>query len=159
MSAEPHDRNKEQDPSRGLSKSRGLLEALSREISGLAHLVGPSVARVEVMKPRGGTSSRGPISGNGSGAVMASDGFIATNSHVAGGAIACQVSLPLNGGQASAELLLKSAEEACARDPEAYCRVLETIFGKKPTQTRRAYDLFMRLPFKSYVTPNLRSCQ
>ncbi len=94
MSAEPHDGKKEQDPAQGLSKSRGLLEALSREISGLAQLVGPSVARVEVMRPRGTSSSRGPVSGNGSGAVMASDGFIATNSHVAGGSIACQVSLP-----------------------------------------------------------------
>ncbi|MCZ6689799.1 MAG: trypsin-like peptidase domain-containing protein [Planctomycetota bacterium] len=57
-------------------------------------MVGPSVARVEVMRPSGTSSSRGPVVGKVSGAVTAWDGFIATNSHVAGGAIACQVSLP-----------------------------------------------------------------
>lgn len=71
-----------------------LLASLSREIAALADRVGPSVARVEVMKPRHGPSGRGPVPGNGSGAVIDGEGIVATNSHVAGGAIACRVSFP-----------------------------------------------------------------
>ena len=70
-----------------------LLKSLSDEIATLAEQVGPSVVSVQVMKPDPRRPYRGPVPGNGSGAIIEAGGTIVTNSHVAGGAVACQVTL------------------------------------------------------------------
>ena len=72
------------------------LDAYSRVVAGVAERVGPAVVRVE---PRNGR--RG---GAGSGVVIAHDGLVLTNSHVAAGARQLRVAFP-DGGEAEAEVI------------------------------------------------------
>ncbi len=53
MSTDRERLSSEENPPKRVSSSQSLLEALSREVAALALRVGPSVARVEVMRPEG----------------------------------------------------------------------------------------------------------
>ena len=65
-----------------------LRDAYSAAVVAAVDRVGPAVVHIRVEKARG----RGE--GSGSGFVIAPDGYLLTNSHVAGGAAALEVSLP-----------------------------------------------------------------
>jgi S1-C subfamily serine protease len=77
------------DAPRDLPDDDALLDAYSSRVAGAVAAVGPAVAHLRV--ERGGR--RGPRDGTGSGFVIAPDGWLVTNSHVAGGADAIEVTL------------------------------------------------------------------
>ena len=56
---------------------------------------------------------------------------------------------PLN-----ADSLMELADTAKAQDRDSYDRTLIDTFSGTVTQTRRAYELLMKLPFKLYLTIN-----
>jgi len=76
------------------------LDACSRVVADVAERVGPAVVRVE---SRGGPRN-GQRGGAGSGVVIAHDGLVLTNSHVAAGARQVRVAFP-DGGEAGAEVI------------------------------------------------------
>ena len=63
-----------------------LLDAYSEAVAGAVEIVAPSVVRIDVEK-------QGRRAGSGSGFVLTPDGFVLTNSHVAGGASKLTVTL------------------------------------------------------------------
>jgi hypothetical protein len=67
---------------------------------------------------------------------------------------ACGLDEPTPEQEQNVDFMLDLADRACDRDEAAYCRTLAEIFGKPVVETRRAYDLLMRLKFKSYITTN-----
>ena len=75
-----------------------LLDAYSAAVAGAVERVGPAVVHIRVEKTR----RRGE--GAGSGFVIAPDGYLLTNSHVASGAAALEVTLP--DGRTSAATLV-----------------------------------------------------
>ncbi len=79
-----------------------LLDAYSAAVSGAVARTSPVVAhiRVERAAARRGT----PREGSGSGFIITPDGYVVTNSHVAGGASALEVTLP-DGRTAAGELV------------------------------------------------------
>lgn len=82
-----------------------LLDAYSRTVVGAVARVAPAVVNIEVKQrhiPSGRSEAR-EISGNGSGFVIAPDGFILTNSHVVHNASAITVNLQ-DGREYPAEL-------------------------------------------------------
>ena len=68
-----------------------LLDAYSRAVTAAVAQVAPAVAHVRVERAR---ARRGLQEGSGSGFLIAPDGYLVTNSHVAGGASAVEVTLP-----------------------------------------------------------------
>ncbi|MCC6193606.1 MAG: trypsin-like peptidase domain-containing protein [Burkholderiales bacterium] len=66
---------------------RDLLDAYSHAVSGAVARVAPAVAHVHVRRGKG-------RDGAGSGFLITPDGYLVTNSHVAGGAAAIEVTLP-----------------------------------------------------------------
>ena len=86
---------------------RSLLDAYSQAVTGAVDAVRPAVAHVAVQHRagRGGRrGGRGGGTGTGSAFVITRDGYALTNSHVAGGAAAIEVSLP-DGRQFAATLV------------------------------------------------------
>ncbi len=70
----------------------GLLDAYSRAVVSVVERVGPAVVSTSVhARGRRGRGSRG--AGSGSGVVIASDGYVLTNSHVVSGAESVEVGL------------------------------------------------------------------
>lgn len=78
---------------------RGLLDAYSAAVVGAVERVRPAVVHIKIER-RG----RGRAHGSGSGFIIAPDGYLLTNSHVAGAASAIEVTLP-DGRLAAAELV------------------------------------------------------
>ena len=93
------------------SKDEAPLDAYSRAGSAVVERVGPAVVRVE------GIGSGRRQSGVGSGAVIASDGLVLTNSHVIGGAKRVRLAFA-EGGEAEARVL--------GNDPETDLALLRT---------------------------------
>ena len=80
---------------------RLLHDAYSRAVTGAVARVAPAVAHVQVSKRRGNRAQR---HGSGSGFLITPDGFMLTNSHVAGDAEAIEVTLA-DGRNAAAEIV------------------------------------------------------
>src|SRR5437660_11877583 len=78
-----------------------LLDAYSDAVSGAVTRVAPAVAHVRVERAK---ASRWGREGSGSGFIITPDGYRVTNSHVAGGAAAIEVTLP-DGRTASATIV------------------------------------------------------
>jgi S1-C subfamily serine protease len=78
-----------------------MLDAYSSAVTGVVAQVAPAVAHVRVER---GARDRGTRAGSGSGFIITPDGYMVTNSHVAGGASALEVTLP-DGRVAAAELV------------------------------------------------------
>ena len=72
-----------------------LLDAYSETVSGAVTRVAPAVAHVRVERAK---PSRWGREGSGSGFIITPDGYLVTNSHVAGGAAA--IDLYVHGGSA-----------------------------------------------------------
>ena len=79
----------------------GLLDAYSRAVSAAVALVRPSVVHIRVERRGRRSQAR---DGAGSGFIITPDGYLITNSHVAGGASALQATLP-DGRTAQGELV------------------------------------------------------
>ena len=94
-----------------------LLDAYSRAVTGAVARVAPAVAHVRVERARG---RRGEQQGTGSGFLIAPDGYLVTNSHVAGGAAAIEVTLP-DGRTAGATIV--------GDDPDSDLAVLKVAAG------------------------------
>src|SRR5437899_784392 len=69
----------------------GLLDAYSAAVTAAVAKVAPAVAHVRVERAK---APRGAREGSGSGFIITPDGYMVTNSHVAGGASALEVTLP-----------------------------------------------------------------
>jgi S1-C subfamily serine protease len=78
-----------------------LLDAYSNAVSGAVERASPAVAHIRI--ERAGSRRRAQ-EGAGSGFILTPDGYMVTNSHVAGGADAIEVTLP-DGRLAGAELV------------------------------------------------------
>ena len=78
-----------------------MLDAYSSAVTGVVALVAPAVAHVRVER---GARNRSAQAGAGSGFIITPDGYMVTNSHVAGGSSALEVTLP-DGRVAAAELV------------------------------------------------------
>ncbi len=83
------------------SSDATLLDAYSAAVTGVVSLVAPAVAHVRVERTSRG---RGVQAGSGSGFIITPDGYMVTNSHVAGGASLLEVTLP-DGRIAATELV------------------------------------------------------
>ncbi|HET9046196.1 MAG TPA: trypsin-like peptidase domain-containing protein [Casimicrobiaceae bacterium] len=94
-----------------------LLDAYSRAVTAAVERVAPAVAHVRVER---GSGSRGAREGAGSGFLITPDGYLVTNSHVAGGASALEVTLP-DGRTAAAEIV--------GDDPDSDLAVLKVGAG------------------------------
>jgi len=89
---EAGDASKADHPAKSARESDGaILDAYSRAITGAVARVRPSVVHIQIEASgrRGGSRQ-----GTGSGFIIAPDGYVITNSHVAGGAKALQATLP-----------------------------------------------------------------
>jgi S1-C subfamily serine protease len=83
----------------GAVDDAALLDAYSAAVVGAVERVRPAVVHIRVKR-----SGKGRGEGSGSGFIIAPDGYLLTNSHVAGGASALEVTLP-DGRTAPAELV------------------------------------------------------
>src|SRR5271170_3955675 len=84
------------DPAIVPSEDQALLDAYSRAVIDVVDRVGPAVVRLAVYggpatPSRVGEGKGGSRGGTGSGVIVAPDGLILTNSHVAGGASRIEV--------------------------------------------------------------------
>src|SRR5215472_591800 len=89
---EAGDASKADHPAKSARESDGaILDAYSRAVTGAVARVRPSVVHIQIEASgrRGGSRQ-----GTGSGFIIAPDGYVITNSHVAGGAKALQATLP-----------------------------------------------------------------
>jgi S1-C subfamily serine protease len=94
-----------------------LLDAYSEAVSGAVALVAPAVAHVRVERER---RARGRQEGAGSGFLITPDGYLVTNSHVAAGAAAIEITLS-DGRTASADIV--------GDDPDSDLAVLKVGIG------------------------------
>src|SRR5207237_5226115 len=83
------------------SADAALLDAYSEAVTTAVAQVAPAVAHVRVERAK---ASRFGREGSGSGFIITPDGYLVTNSHVAGGASAIEVTLP-DGRTASAAIV------------------------------------------------------
>ncbi|HVN35043.1 MAG TPA: trypsin-like peptidase domain-containing protein [Casimicrobiaceae bacterium] len=90
------------DPPRGTAEDDVLLDAYSASVSGAVARVAPAVAHLRVVEKQRG--ARGDRAGSGSGFLITPDGYLITNSHVAGNASSIEATLS-DGRTANAELV------------------------------------------------------
>lgn len=117
-------------PARPAARSSGdgeLLDAYSTAVADAVARVAPAVAHVRVERAKG----RGKGEGSGSGFLITPDGYLVTNSHVAGGAAAIEVTLP-DGRRAAGAIVGDDPDSDLAvvkvgADDLAWCR-----FGDSP---------------------------
>lgn len=103
-----------------------LLDAYSEAVAGAVEIVAPSVVRIDLVRS-------GERAGSGSGFVITPDGFAITNSHVASGATALQVTLA-DGRRTSATLV--------GDDPDTDLAVIRIAAdGFTPASLGRSADL------------------
>ena len=107
-----------------------LLDAYSDAVVRAVDLVAPAVAHVRVERPR--AKGRARAGGSGSGFLITPDGYLVTNSHVAGGASAIEVDLP-DGRRAAGEIVGDDPDSDIAvvkvgAGDLAWCR-----FGESPS--------------------------
>ena len=93
-----------------------LLDAYSRAVGGAVARVAPAVVHVRVERPRAAHGGEG----SGSGFLITPDGYMVTNSHVATGAAAIEVTLP-DGRTAAAQTV--------GDDPDSDLAVLKVAAG------------------------------
>jgi S1-C subfamily serine protease len=94
-----------------------LLDAYSHAVSNAVATVAPAVAHVRVERAKGRQGAR---EGSGSGFLITPDGYLVTNSHVAGAASRVEVTLP-DGRLAGAEIV--------GDDPDSDLAVLKVAAG------------------------------
>jgi S1-C subfamily serine protease len=87
-----------------LSNDAALLDEYSRTVVAAVDRVAAAVVNIEVKQEKAVRSGTGEIAGNGSGFVIAPDGFILTNSHVVHKATQIKVNLP-DGRECDARLV------------------------------------------------------
>jgi S1-C subfamily serine protease len=104
-------------PTSGLAADSVLLDAYSHAVTGAVAKVAPAVAHVRVERAN---APRGSREGSGSGFLITPDGYLVTNSHVAGGATALEVTLP-DGRTAKADIV--------GDDPDSDLAVLKVGAG------------------------------
>src|SRR5262245_38226951 len=78
------------EPEPDPAADRELLDAYSRAVTAAVARVAPAVAHVRVERSKGARGREGA----GSGFLITPDGYLVTNSHVASGAAALEVTLP-----------------------------------------------------------------
>ena len=96
---------------------QALLDAYSEAVTAAVAAVAPAVAHVRVERAK---PSRWGREGSGSGFIITPDGYLVTNSHVAGGAATIEVTLP-DGRTASATIV--------GDDPHSDLAVLKVAAG------------------------------
>jgi S1-C subfamily serine protease len=90
------------DPEENAGADGALLDAYSASVTGAVARVAPAVAHLRIVDKRRG--ARMEHAGSGSGFVITPDGYLITNSHVAGGATSIEVTLS-DGRGAGAEVV------------------------------------------------------
>nr|AEQ20387.1 periplasmic serine protease [uncultured bacterium CSL11] len=90
------------DPVGGARADDALLDAYSASVTGAVARVAPAVAHLRIVDKRRGVGA--DREGSGSGFLITPDGYLITNSHVAGGAASIEVTLS-DGRTASAEVV------------------------------------------------------
>jgi len=103
-------------PGHDLPSDAALLDAYSRAVTGAVDRVAPAVAHVRVRREKGARGGEGA----GSGFLITPDGYLVTNSHVASGATALEVTLP-DGRTADARIV--------GDDPDSDLAVLQVHAG------------------------------
>src|SRR6187455_3216372 len=111
-----------------------LLDAYSASVAAAVDLVAPAVAHLRVERRSRGRG--GSQSGAGSGFLITPDGYLVTNSHVAGGAASIEVTLP-DGRRAAGAIVGDDPDSDLAvvkvgADDLAWCR-----FGESSRPTVR----------------------
>jgi S1-C subfamily serine protease len=81
-----------------------MLDAYSNAVTSVVARVAPAVAHIRVERPTRGRGAQVAQVGSGSGFIITPDGYMITNSHVAGGGSAFEVTLP-DGRVTAAELV------------------------------------------------------
>jgi S1-C subfamily serine protease len=87
-----------------LSEDMALLDEYSRTVVGAVERVAAAVVNIDVKQEQTSRSRTAEIAGNGSGFIIAPDGFILTNSHVVHKATRIMVNLP-DGRESDAHLV------------------------------------------------------
>jgi S1-C subfamily serine protease len=95
-------------PSQPAGDERSLLDAYSAAVVGAVERVRPAVVHIRIEH-----HGRGRAQASGSGFIIAPDGYLLTNSHVAGAASAIEVTLP-DGRLVAAELVGEDADSDLA---------------------------------------------
>ena len=108
----------------GPASDEAPLDAFSRTVAGAVEAVGPAVVSIRRKQARRGTGEAGELLvGAGSGVIIAPDGYVLTNDHVAAGAEGLEVVLA-DGSSLAAEIV--------GEDPDTDLALLRVARGGLP---------------------------